>query len=86
MSASSRVMATNYVITRIHYKNIYENSNVQTHSSRCIICSKNSDSIRMDTCSYSCFEKCAQTRVCYSKRNNKNRNSSFISRIMKIFK
>ena len=86
MSASSRVMASNYVITRIHYKNIYETSKIQKDSSICIVCSKNSDSIRMDTCSYNCFEKRAYKRVRYSKSSNKNRNSSFISRIMKIFK
>lgn len=86
MSASSRVMASNYVMTRIHYKNIYETSKIQKDSHICCVCLNNSNNIRMNTCSYSCFEKRAHKRVRFSKRNNKNRNSSFISRIMKIFR
>lgn len=57
MSASSRVMAVNYIGAKMHYKYLYYSLPIEVNKNKCNVCSTITSNIRMNTCCYSCYEK-----------------------------
>ena len=71
MSASSRVFASNNISNRLYMKNLYNATKVQEDITRCSVCSDISENIRMNTCSYNCYEKSVISKSRKPKKSKK---------------
>ena len=72
MSSSSRAMASNYINTKIYYKNLY--NQIKPIESICSVCSSKSNTIRMETGCYSCLEKKMKARQKVKKKNKSKKS------------
>ena len=82
MSSSSRALASNYVNSKIYFKTIYNSMDCNKNSNVCIVCSNKSNSIRMDTCCFDCFEK----KLVSIKMSKKRKTGSFLGNLCKFMK
>ena len=83
MSASSRVMAVNYIGAKMHYKYLYYSLPIETNKNRCNVCSTITSSIRINTCCYSCYEK---QIACKSRENESVKKKVTTSNKKRTFK